>query len=185
MKELLKRTKVNIIISSIITILFGIILIVWPTSSTLFISSLAGWLLFLGGIISVVIYFSTRQTEPKANLLLGLIVVSFGFWAVIRPSALVQLISVLFGVILLLHGFLNIDDSLELKNGGITNWWVFLFFSILTIILGIFIIWSPIASATVMTIISGISLLFDGITDLILVFRISHILKSPHDDYTF
>ena len=60
-------------------------------------------------------------------------------------------------------------------------------FSVLTVMLGVFVIWAPITSAAVMTIFSGISLLFDGITELILVFRVSKMAKQLNaygKDYT-
>ena len=63
MKELLKRTKANMILMAILTILLGLILIIWPASSTMFICRVAGWLLLLGGILSVVIYFSSQEAE--------------------------------------------------------------------------------------------------------------------------
>ena len=53
----------------------------------------------------------------------------------------------------------------------------------ITITLGIFVIWAPLASASAMAIISGASLLFDGITDLIFVFRASEVIRK-FDSYT-
>lgn len=187
MKELLKRTKANMILMAILTILLGLILIIWPASSTMFICLVAGWLLLLGGILSVVIYFSSREAGPSSALFLGLVAAALGLWIVIRPSAMMQFISVLFGIILLLHGFMDIQDSIELKRGAYNSWWIFMLFSVLTVMLGVFVIWAPITSAAVMTIFSGISLLFDGITELILVFRVSKMAKQLNaygKDYT-
>ena len=178
MKELLKRTKTNMILMAILTILLGMILVIWPASSTMFICLVAGWLLLLGGILSVVVYFSYQETGPNSSLFLGLIAAALGLWIVIRPSAIVQFISVLFGIVLLLHGFMDIQDSVELKRSSYSNWWIFIIFSVVTVILGVFVIWAPITSASVMTVFSGISLLFDGITELILVYRVSKAAKQ-------
>ena len=73
MKEWLKRTKANIILVALLTMILGLVLILWPTSSTMFICLLSGWLLLLGGILSIILYFSAPQTGPNAGLFLGLV----------------------------------------------------------------------------------------------------------------
>lgn len=119
MKEWLKRTKANIILVALLTMILGLVLILWPTSSTMFICLLSGWLLLLGGILSIILYFSAPQTGPNAGLFLGLVVSALGLWTVIRPGTVVQFLSVLFGIILLIHGFLNVQDSIELKRSAL------------------------------------------------------------------
>lgn len=183
MKEWLKRTKATIILVALLTMILGLVLILWPTSSTMFICLLSGWLLLLGGILSIILYFSAPQTGPNAGLFLGLVVSALGLWTVIRPGTVVQFLSVLFGIILLIHGFLNVQDSIELKRSAYADWWVYLLFAVITITLGIFVIWAPLASASAMAIVSGASLLFDGITDLIFVFRASKVIRKL-DSYT-
>ena len=70
MKELLEVQKQNMILMAILTILLGLILIIWPASSTMFICLVAGWLL-LRGDLSVVIYFSSQEAGPSSALFLG------------------------------------------------------------------------------------------------------------------
>lgn len=82
MKEWLKRTKANIILVALLTMILGLVLILWPTSSTMFICLLSGWLLLLGGILSIILYFSAPQTGPNAGLFLGLVVSALGLWTV-------------------------------------------------------------------------------------------------------
>ena len=69
MKELLKRTKTKTTLMAICTILSGMILVIWPASSTMFIC-LCGWLVIIVGrdIIGSSL-FSSQETGPNSSLL--------------------------------------------------------------------------------------------------------------------
>ena len=100
MKEWLKRTKANIILVALLTMILGLVLILRPTSSTMFIC-----LLFRlaaaarGDSFHHPLFFRTADRSDCQGLFLGLVVSALGLWTVIRPGTVVQFLSVLFGII--------------------------------------------------------------------------------------
>ena len=177
MTDLLQRTKKSLTIMAIITIILGFVLTFWPVASVKVICIILGWALLIGGITWIIVRFSSAPST-NASLILGVIITAFGLWMVIHPSIVVQFIAVIFGILVLVHGFMMIQDSLELKQNGYNQWAVFLLLGVTLAALGIFVIWSPIVSSKVMTIIIGISLILDGISNLVFVIKASNRIKS-------
>ena len=178
MKDFLKRTFKSMFIVAVLTIVLGLILIIWPSSAAQFLSKVLGWIILIAGIVWVVLYFTSSYSGTNTTLFLALILTAFGFWSVIKPGVMAELISVLMGILLITHGFLNIQDALELKQSYYDRWWIYLLFGVLTAILGFFVIWSPIQSLIAMTIITGIALIFDGVTDIIFLIKAGKVVRS-------
>ena len=85
MKKLFKRSKINTALTSVLSLILGLILILWPVSSTMFLCVIAGWVLLLGGIFLLGLHFAGKNNTNSTKLLLGVIGVAFGLWIVLRP----------------------------------------------------------------------------------------------------
>ncbi len=177
MKSLFKRTAKSIAIWALCTILLGLVMAFWPESSTKIICIVLGWVMLIGGIAWTFYHFSSANST-NSGFILGVVAIALGFWIVIHPTIVIQFISVIFGIILLVNGFLLLQDALELKQTDYPQWMLFLILGLVCSVLGIFVIWSPIISAKVMTIIVGISLIIDGISNLIFVMKAAHLVRN-------
>ncbi|MBQ4288357.1 MAG: DUF308 domain-containing protein [Clostridia bacterium] len=177
MKNLLKRTTRSITVWAVCTILLGLIMAFWPESSTRIICIVLGWAMLLGGIAWTFYHFSSANST-NSGFILGVVAIALGFWIVIHPTVVVQFIAVIFGIILLVNGFMLLQDSLELKQGNFAPWLMFLILGLVCSVLGIFVIWSPIVSSKVMTIIAGISLVIDGVSNILFVLRAAHLIRD-------
>lgn len=103
---------------------------------------------------------------------------ALGVFVVLRPESVVALLTVLLGAVLLLHGFLDIQDCVQAKRCGYARWWLILLLGIATVALGALIIWNPFTTNAVLMIVSGLSLIFDGVSDIVIVSRISKIVRQ-------
>ena len=72
------------VLIGIVSIVAGVIALVWPGQTFLVLSAIAGWLLLFYGIIDIVFAFSTRHLEGLwwTQLFSGIIMVLLGFSAV-------------------------------------------------------------------------------------------------------
>jgi uncharacterized membrane protein HdeD (DUF308 family) len=72
------------ILIGVVSIIAGLIALVWPGQTFLVLSALAGWLLLFYGIIDIVFAFSTRDMESLwwVQLISGIIMIGIGFWAI-------------------------------------------------------------------------------------------------------
>ena len=111
------------IVIGVVSIIAGIIALVWPGQTFLVLSAIAGWLLLLYGIIDIVFAFSTRQVEGLwwMQLISGFIMVLLGFWAISPDSATVStyrgavLLAVWIGVAALFRGISDIIIGFRLR----------------------------------------------------------------------
>src|SRR5699024_7686420 len=95
----------------------------------------------------------------------GILYSVLGIIIIIYPYSIINLVTICLGVYLLINGLLKIKVAINLKN--ITNKWIgTLVMGIVTIILGILLIFNPFAGITI-TKLAGAFLVIVAIFDLI------------------
>lgn len=72
------------ILFGIISIVAGVVAIVWPGQTFLVLAAITGWLLMFDGIMNIVVSVSTRELNDLwwLGLILGIGEILIGFWAV-------------------------------------------------------------------------------------------------------
>ena len=104
-----------------------------------------------------------------------------------HPGDAMSFLCVMFGIPVLADGLFKIQIAIDSKPFGIRTWWVILAFAIITVAAGILLIIRPEEAAHVLTIFLGISMLADGILNLIValftVKIIDHQLPDDNDQY--
>jgi uncharacterized membrane protein HdeD (DUF308 family) len=108
----------------IVSIIAGIIALVWPGQTFLVLSALVGWLLLIYGIIDVVFAFMTRHLEGLwwLQLLSGIIMILLGFWAISPDDETVStyrgavLLVVWIGIAALFRGISDLVVAFRLRS---------------------------------------------------------------------
>jgi uncharacterized membrane protein HdeD (DUF308 family) len=153
---------------SVLMILSGILAIVIPPVAGIAVTIFVGWLLVFSGAMHLVFAWQTRETGGLLwELLLGLLYVVIGTYLLLNPIA--GLVSLTFGlaVYLFFEGVLEFILAIRLRPAPGSGW---LFVDgIITLILA-FMIWRtwPVNTAWVIGVLVGISMLFSGISRLML-----------------
>jgi uncharacterized membrane protein HdeD (DUF308 family) len=72
------------ILLGVVSIIAGIIALVWPGETFLVLAAIVGWLLLFYGIIDIVFAFSTKDIDDLwwLQLISGIIMIALGFWAI-------------------------------------------------------------------------------------------------------
>ena len=149
-------------IYGIISIIIGLLLILFPAFSSGFISLIIGVVLFLVGITSIIAGIQSRQyfnSNSSAYIILGIIAVIFGLLFIFEINALSFLISLQFYII----GFILIAYGII---GAISGGRVPIISALIGILLGIIAIILAILSMSqpiYLAIIIGIYLIIQGI----------------------
>ena len=112
------------VVIGIVSIVAGLIALMWPGQTFLVLSAIVGWLLLFYGIIDIVFAFSTRHLEGLwwMQLVSGIIMVLLGFWAISPDSATVStyrgavLLAVWIGVAALFRGISDIIVGFRLRS---------------------------------------------------------------------
>jgi uncharacterized membrane protein HdeD (DUF308 family) len=112
------------VLIGIVSIVAGLIALMWPGQTFLVLSAIVGWLLLFYGIIDIVFAFSTRHLEGLwwMQLVSGIIMVLLGFWAISPDNATVStyrgavLLAVWIGVAALFRGISDIIVGFRLRS---------------------------------------------------------------------
>lgn len=181
MKDFINELKWNKIVYGAILVVVGLILFLFPTQISEVISTVVGLFFLLMGIIVIASYLTKRveMVFGSNRLVIGVAFIALGIFVMKRADFVVSIIPFILGLIVLISGVNKLQSFIDLKrlnsDGGIVT----LVFAILNIAFGVVLIINPFDAALVLLKVTGVALIFSGITDLVATF----ILQKQAKDY--
>lgn len=182
--ELLKKLKTNVIISSILCIVIGIVLVIWP-DLTMEIACLAiGAVLLIAGITRLITYFTARDGSlySQINLIFGIVLIVVGALILWQWDKVLEIVPIIVGIIIAIHGISDLRQAFALRKNEYEKWWVALILGLLTVILGVLLILNPFAALDTVVMLIGIFLIFDGISVIWITSRIYRTAKAMEQE---
>lgn len=180
----LKLAKNGYIIMSVLFMILGVCLIIWPDCSMAVFCTAVGIMLIVYGFIKIVGYFS-RDFYCLAfqfDFAFGVLMAAVGIIIIVRRDIVVNLIFGIFGILILADALFKIQISIDAKKFGLRLWWRILLMAILTGILGFLLLVRPFKAAEVMMILVGVSILFEGILNLCVTIYTVKIIRNQKLD---
>lgn len=171
--EYAKRCEKNMLISTVITLVLGIVLAFEPGGSIKVITGLIATLFLLIGVLQVVDYFKQSKVEKmmSLSLILGIILLGIGIFLFLNIESLVNFITTIIGLSLIVKSLFKLQYSFNIK--GISDKWFYnLIVGALGIILGVVLLVNPFHSAEVFLRIIGIILAIGSIAELVETFMV-------------
>ena len=175
---------------SIIALVLGIVLVVWPESAVNLIIIVLGALALLFGTVSIVVSLKKEESESNKKSLLtmnGLASVVLGLVLIIFPTFFAGVVMFLFGAMLLVSGVFEISNLVSLKKS--VDIPVSLFVGpVITALCGIIIFFNPFATTKLIFIFFGASLILYAITSYLSTHKVNSLLndlksKSEKDSF--
>ncbi len=179
MEKILKKLKTNVLISSLLCVLLGLVLVFWPGLSIQIVCTAVGAVLMISGVVRIVSYVTARDGSMyfQVNLIFGIIFAVVGVWIVIKPAKVLAIIPIIVGIVIALHGLHNLQQAMDLCQSKYDKWWIALLLGILTIGCGILLICRHFAAIDTVVMLIGIFLIYDGLSNIWIVSRISRNAK--------
>ena len=154
----------------IVELVIGILLLINVENFMKFVLIVAGAAMVVFGLIWVIRYFRQDATQAVLGyeLTKGLVSIGIGLFCVFNTERFMKtfaLFAVLFGVMVLLAGFIKIQttiDMLRLKQRG---WWLTGIGAVLTIIAAVIILANPFKTMHFLGIFIGITLIVEAVLD--------------------
>ena len=160
----------NNLLIPLVLVVLGLILIANPDAGTAFLGKIVGWVLLLGGIVGVVIALLTWHMGNIRTILLSALSIALGGYLLSDPLAMeVNLVKVA-GILLLVQGISSLIRTLKLKRSGFP-WQRDLLTAVVTCLLGLILMGSPISASRLVFRVCGVVLLLVGAANLIGFFR--------------
>lgn len=184
MESLLKKVKANTILSSLLCAALGLVLVIWPDISMQIVCIAIGAVLILCGVIRLFGFFLNHDGSvyTQGNLVMGIVLVVVGIWIVATPGKVLVIIPIIVGILIVIHGVNNIQQTITLCKGNYSMWWLALIMAILTIGLGALLIIRPFAALDTVVMLIGFFLIYDGLSNVWIVSRIAKTVKMARQE---
>ena len=176
----LKLAKNGYIVMSILFMILGICLIIWPDCSMAVFCTAVGIMLIAYGCIKIIGYFS-RDFYCLAfqfDLAFGILLMAVGVILIARKNFAVDLIFSVFGILILADALFKIQMSVDAKRFGLALWWQILLIALVTGVIGVLVFIRPFEAAAMMMVLVGFSILLEGILNLWVGILTIKIIKS-------
>lgn len=163
------------LVLSVLMIAAGVLAIAAPVVAGVALTAIVGWLLAFSGALHLV--FAWRAGRARAvvwEILLGIVYGAIGIYLVAHPLAGLASLALVLAIYLLIEGVLELVLSFQLRPAPGTGWLIL--DGVVTLVLAV-MIWStwPSSSLWVVGTIVGISMLFSGISRLVLSIQVRRI----------
>ena len=175
MDNFLKKFKTNDVISSLILGGIGLVLLIWPGTSTQVVCMVLGGVLLAYGVIQIVLYLFAKEKTlyHQGMLILGIILSVIGAWILLKPEMIIAAVPVIMGIIIVMHGLHNVVQGLQLKGMDYEKWWIAFALGIVTVVLGGILIYNPFSVVNTVVRVIGAFLIYDGASRIWIVSRLS------------
>lgn len=162
---------------AILTAVFGLILLIWPTlSSTILCYALSAGVLVYG-VYRLIAYFrhKPQSAMQRHDFSSGIILVVLALIILIKPELVISVLPVLLGLLLVMGAARETQIAIDLSRMEQARWYLPLIAAVVQAILGVMILWNPFATAMVLMQFIGISLLVESVSQIVFTAVVSRL----------
>ena len=165
---MLRYVKSGMMLLSIAYIVIGMMLLIMPQTSLLWICYAFGAVVLITGIVCLIQYARIRGTGFTAPFMLvgGVITAGLGIFTLAKPQVVASFLPVVFGIFIVVDGLSRIGSAIDLAKRKGQKWWVLLLLSIVSVALGILLVLHPFGAAVSIVMVCGILLIAEGAMNL-------------------
>jgi uncharacterized membrane protein HdeD (DUF308 family) len=152
------------ILWGVLLICLGIVAVGEPMIAAIAVNVVISWLLVLAGVVHLIVAFHTREFGSLLwRFLVGLAYLCFGAYLIGHPAIGVASLTLVLASLFLVEGIFNVVMFFRIPKAVRSSW--VLFDGIVTLILGLMIYMQwPTSSAWAIGTLVGVSLIFSGLT---------------------
>ena len=135
--------------------------------------------MILFGVVKIVGYCSKDlyRLAFQFDLASGILLIALGIILIIRTDSMMVIMCAIMGVYVLADALLKIQIAMDSRAFGLQKWWLILSAAILTGIVGFLLIFRPTESTQVIMILLGLTLLTEGVLNLITILTAVKIIR--------
>ena len=165
---MLLYVKSGMMLLSIAYIVIGMMLLIMPQTSLLWICYAFGAVVLITGIVCLIQYPRIRGTGFTAPFMLvgGVITAGLGIFTLAKPQVVASFLPIVFGIFIVVDGLSRIGSAIDLAKRKGQKWWVLLLLSIVSVALGILLVLHPFGAAVSVVMVCGILLIVEGAMNL-------------------
>lgn len=165
---MLRYTKSGMMLLSIAYIIIGMMLLIMPQTSLLWICYAFGAVVLVTGIVCLIQYARIRGTGFTAPFMLvgGVITAGLGIFTLAKPQVVASFLPIVFGIFILVDGLSRVGTAIDLAKRKGQKWWMLLLLSVVSVALGVLLVLHPFDAAVSVVMVCGILLIVEGALNL-------------------
>ncbi len=178
-----KAIRVSLGVSGAISLIAGIVLLVWPVKSAFIVTSIFMAYLIIAGLVYIGLGVFSRTKGGWArvgHIVLGLLYVAAGIIALTNLQATTAMLAVFTVVFIGVSWLVDGIVSLTLLGSDGSRVWTILY-AVLSIIAGIYVLFNVFAAGIVLWVFLGVSLVVLGIVQIVRAFTLGRDAKIVSD----
>ena len=165
---MLRYIKSGMMLLSIAYIIIGMMLLIMPQTSLLWICYAFGAVVLVTGIVCLIQYARIRGTGFTAPFMLvgGVITAGLGIFTLAKPQVVASFLPIVFGIFILVDGLSRVGTAIDLAKRKGQKWWMLLLLSVVSVALGALLVLHPFDAAVSVVMVCGILLSVEGALNL-------------------
>ena len=165
-----ERFSKNNVLLSIVMVVLGLLLVIWPGKTLEVLAKILGIALLLGGVISCISWFRDRNVYGRdyTTLAIGILCLVVGLVVFIAPHGVITLLPKIIGVAIAVNGVLNLAQSMDIRKQGDANWIGPVVLAVLTIVAGLFLVFFSFSAMKAAVMVIGGIIIYNGISNLLI-----------------
>lgn len=172
MFETFRSIRVNMALAAVGCLALGIALLVIPDLFLQVACYVTGAVLIAYGVLGLLSCIRTHSMNLFTGLV-DVIAIGIGIFIITQPRMISSILPIIFGLILLLDGILNLRHGIGLHRFGDPSGKTVLILGVITVIFGVVILLNPYSTAKMTFRLIGIALVYSGLSDFLVIFRMN------------
>jgi len=171
-KSAINGVRTALGVAGVLALVVGILILVWPGKTAEFVTFVIGAYAIIGGIIYAGLGIFTRHKggwSRVGHIALGLVFIVAGIFILINLAIatawIATFVGILVGIMWIVEGIVALSTLGDAASKG---WSIF--FAIISIIAGLYLVFSPLWGAVVLWWLLGIALVVLGIINIVRAF---------------
>lgn len=182
MEKLIKSIYKSSICTSILLLLFGIMLLFKSDGTIVAISYMLGGALIVLGIIALINYINKgSENSNSLNVIYGTITTIFGILIILNPTAIATIIPFVIGIGILINSSIKLVYAIELKNKEDNIWKSTTIMNAIGALCGVLILFNPFKTSVLIFKIIGIFIIIYAVMDLISSYQLKKDINEIKD----
>ncbi len=173
-----KTIKWNSLVNSIILLIFGLLLLIYPIESLNISGYLIASILMLLGLNFIIRLIQNKGVETNGDiiyLVFSIASIALSITIFIDPTWIIRMINILVGIILIINSIMNFLNLIKFTKNKTTSWYIYLVIVLLIFILGILVIINPLFLAKIITRLEGATLIINTLITFFLTRKVAKI----------
>lgn len=166
MEKYIKKVEVESICLSILLIILGIFMVGKTSVTTSVLIACLGYILVVDGIIHIISYFSMDNVYRVFNyeLAQATMDIILGFLLITNTNSFSEILPICIGVWIVVDGIMKGQIAFNIR--GISNWGIMFVMALVSIALGVGIIFNPATSMDVIVKLCGCGLILEQMINI-------------------